>query len=129
MLDALFKPRAVAVIGASNNPLSIGYIVVENLLKNALDSVDKQRGVITVEVRRDPQAEAVDVRIADNGRGMTPEQRRRIFEPGFTTKRRGWGLGLSLARRIVEEYHGGRMTIVKSQRDKGTVFALTIPVS
>lgn len=102
--------------------------VVENLLKNALDSVDKQEGVISVEVRREPHAEAVDVRVSDNGRGMTAEERRRVFDPGFTTKKRGWGLGLSLSKRIVEEYHGGRIFVERAAPGEGSTFVVRFPV-
>jgi len=102
--------------------------VVENLLKNALDSVDRQTGEITLQVKRDAPTESVDVRVHDNGRGMTPAEQRQVFEPGFSTKRRGWGLGLSLSRRIIEEYHGGRISLESSVPGEGTVFIIRFPL-
>jgi signal transduction histidine kinase len=102
--------------------------VVENVLKNAMDAVDTNTGVITVEVRREPNTETVDIRVTDNGRGMTPAEQRRVFEPGYSTKRRGWGLGLSLCRRIVEEYHGGRILVERSSPGEGTTFVIQFPV-
>ena len=102
--------------------------VLENLLRNAIDAIDKPRGVIEValEWKRDEREVAVTVR--DNGRGMSPEERRRAFEAGFTTKRRGWGLGLALARRVVREYHEGRIAIVESVPGRGTAVQVTLPV-
>jgi signal transduction histidine kinase len=102
--------------------------VVENLLKNALDAVDQEKGQIQVEVRREPQTESVDVRISDNGRGMTPREQHDVFTPGYSTKRRGWGLGLSLSRRIVEEYHGGRLFLAHSAPGGGSTFVIRFPL-
>jgi signal transduction histidine kinase len=102
--------------------------VVENLLKNALDAVDQEKGQIQVEVRREPQTESVDVRISDNGRGMTPREQHDVFTPGYSTKRRGWGLGLSLSRRIVEEYHGGRLFLAHSAPSAGSTFVIRFPL-
>jgi len=96
--------------------------VFENLLKNALDALENG-GEIRVRGERDP-ANRVEVRIADTGRGIPPSLRRRIWEPGFSTKKRGWGLGLTLVRRIVEEYHGGRIWVEDNQDRRGTCFAL-----
>lgn len=102
--------------------------VFENLLRNALDSVDREHGVIKLIVHRDPHIESVDVRVEDNGRGMTPAEQSRVFEPGFSTKRRGWGLGLSLSRRIVEDYHGGRLILSRSEPGEGTTFTVRFPL-
>jgi len=102
--------------------------VVENVLKNAMDAVDKETGVIKVEVRREPNTETVDIRVTDNGRGMLVSEQRRVFEPGYSTKRRGWGLGLSLSRRIVEEYHGGRIFVERSAPGEGSTFVIQFPV-
>ena len=65
----------------------------------------------------------------DNGRGMTPGEQRRAFEPGYTTKRRGWGLGLALARRVVEDSHGGRIWVRASTPGQGTTMAIRLPVT
>ncbi len=102
--------------------------VIENLLKNAVDAADKPEGRITVAVERRPETETVEIRIGDNGRGMTPGEQRRIFQPGFTTKQRGWGLGLTLAKRIIEEYHGGRIWVKESHPGRGTTMAISFPI-
>lgn len=102
--------------------------VVENLLKNALDACDKPAGTVRVRVawRRDERL--AELSIADNGRGMTPEERRHAFVTGFTTKRRGWGLGLALARRVVHEYHFGEIAIAETAPGVGTTVVVTLPL-
>ena len=70
---------------------------------------------------------AVEIVVRDNGRGMSPAGQRRAFEPGFSTKRRGWGLGLALARRVVEEYHAGRISILHSAPGEGTTMVIRFP--
>lgn len=102
--------------------------VVENLLKNALDAADKPDGVIEVSLRWRREERLVELRVRDNGRGMSPSERRRALEAGFTTKRRGWGLGLALASRVVREYHRGRISIVESAPGRGTTVAVALPV-
>jgi signal transduction histidine kinase len=75
------------------------------------------------------QAErVVKLRVSDNGRGMSAEERRRAFDAGFSTKRRGWGLGLALVRRVVREYHHGSVSIVESVPGKGTTVLVSLPV-
>jgi signal transduction histidine kinase len=69
----------------------------------------------------------VEIEVRDHGRGMTAEERERAFEPGFTTRTRGWGLGLTLVRRIIEEYHGGRVDIAQTEPGKGTAFVISFP--
>ncbi len=81
---------------------------VEVLVKNALDAMAGRGGRITITTGRLPE-QGVRVRVADDGPGIPRELRDRVFEPGFSTKRSGWGIGLSLAQRIVEENHGGRL--------------------
>ena len=66
---------------------------------------------------------------ADNGKGITWEAHKRIFSPGFTTKKRGWGLGLTLAKRIIEDYHQGMIYVHWSKKDKGTVFCIDLPIN
>jgi signal transduction histidine kinase len=102
--------------------------VVENLLRNAIDAIDKPKGIIEVSLVWKRDDRAIEFCVRDNGRGMSPEERRRAFKPGYTTKRRGWGLGLALARRVVHEYHGGRIQIVESVPGRGTAVAVTLPV-
>ena len=97
--------------------------VVENLMKNALDAL-QGHGTITVTIGSDKRHAWVEV--ADTGKGVAKSKWKRIFEPGFTTKTRGWGLGLSLSRRIVEEYHKGKIAIVHSELGKGTTFRITL---
>jgi len=100
---------------------------LENLLSNAHSALDKRPGVIDVTVERRKESEAVEVVVADNGRGMAPGEQRRAFEPGYTTKPRGWGLGLALARRVVQEYHGGRLFIRQSAPGQGTTVVISFP--
>lgn len=102
--------------------------VVENVLKNAIDASDSRHGVIEVELSRRRETECVEVRVTDQGRGMTPREARQVFEPGYTTKQRGWGLGLTLAKRIVEDYHGGKIWVERSQPGKGSQFIISFPV-
>uniref|UniRef100_A0A832I2B8 histidine kinase n=1 Tax=Eiseniibacteriota bacterium TaxID=2212470 RepID=A0A832I2B8_UNCEI len=100
---------------------------LENLLSNAVSALDKRPAVIEVIVTRRAATEAVEVLVRDNGRGMTPVEQRRAFEPGYTTKARGWGLGLALARRVVQDYHGGRLTIRESAPGQGTTVVVSFP--
>ncbi len=101
---------------------------VENVLRNAVDAAEGRSGVIGVEVRRNPDEETVELIVTDNGRGMTPSEQKQAFVPGFTTKKRGWGLGLTLTQRIVEETHGGKIRIRSSEPGKGTVIVISFPV-
>ena len=102
--------------------------VVENLLRNAIDALDKPRGLIEVTLAWKRDERRVELIVRDNGRGMAAKERRQAFEAGYTTKRRGWGLGLTLARRIVREYHGGRIAILESVPGRGTAVAVSLPV-
>lgn len=97
--------------------------VIENLCKNAMDAMGGQ-GRITVSVTNAESVLYIDV--ADTGKGIARNKFRAVFSPGFTTKRRGWGLGLSLARRIVEEYHYGRIYVKESALGSGTTFRIEL---
>ena len=97
--------------------------VVENLCKNAVDAMDGQ-GDITISIIEETTRFAIEV--ADTGKGIPKNQWSSIFQPGFTTKKRGWGLGLSLAKRIVEEYHRGRIFVKNSEVGKGTTFRIEL---
>lgn len=100
---------------------------LENVVKNALDALAGRKGTITIRAfHRDP--EWVTLQIRDTGPGVAPEIRERLFEAGATTKPGGWGVGLSLSRRIVERIHGGRIELLRSDR-KGTVFQIRLPVA
>ena len=97
--------------------------VIENLCKNAVDAMEgKGRIVLTLT----EEAGKVAIEVADNGKGIRKKDIKNVFTPGFTTKKRGWGLGLSLARRIVEEYHRGRIWVKESEVGKGTVFRIEL---
>lgn len=112
------------------NPELFGW-AVENLVKNAADALDPSRskGEIRLEALPSPGRSMIEVRVTDNGRGMTREEQRKIFAPGYTTKKVGWGLGLVLARRIVEDYHGGRLRVLESVPGVGTTMLVELPVS
>lgn len=97
--------------------------VVENLLKNSLDAL-QGHGTINVHISANDKSVMIDV--SDTGKGIAKSNWKTIFEPGFTTKTRGWGLGLSLSRRIVEEYHHGKIAVVESVIGKGTTIRITL---
>lgn len=97
--------------------------VIENLCKNAIDAMEGQ-GTVTVSLVA--LSKKVIVEVADTGKGIHRSNFKTIFEPGYTTKKRGWGLGLSLAKRIVEEYHKGRIYVKSSELSKGTVFRIEL---
>ncbi len=91
---------------------------VENLVKNAIDAM---RGKGRLEVTIEEKDNIVKIKVSDTGKGMPKSRYKKVFEPGFTTKKRGWGLGLSLTKRIVEEYHKGKIKVLHSEIGKGTV--------
>ena len=97
--------------------------VIENICKNAIDAMDG-KGTFTVIVSSDSHNVYVD--LADTGKGMPPSVQRRVFDSGFTTKQRGWGLGLSLAKRIINQYHKGRIFVKYSVEGQGTVFRIVL---
>jgi signal transduction histidine kinase len=99
--------------------------VIENLLKNALDAIETDTGAIEIVARPFGNRIAIDIR--DTGKGIDRRQWKNVFRPGYSTKKRGWGLGLSLAKRIVEDYHGGALTLVQSRIDHGTTFRIEVP--
>lgn len=95
---------------------------IENLMKNAIDAM-KGRGKLTITIENDKSS--VKIAVADSGKGIAKKLFHQIFEPGFTTKKRGWGLGLSLTKRIVEEYHKGKIKVLTSEINVGTVIQIT----
>jgi signal transduction histidine kinase len=97
--------------------------VVENLLKNALDAMEGS-GRIDINIENHPTFVTID--IADTGKGIPKMHFEKVFKPGFSTKKRGWGLGLSLAKRIIEEYHKGRLFVKSSEINKGTTFRILL---
>ena len=117
-----YNGLAIAPVQADINAALFEW-VVENLLKNSLDAL-QGHGAIAVRISSDEQHVMIDVK--DTGKGIAKNNWKRIFEPGFTTKTRGWGLGLSLSRRIVEEYHKGKIAVVDSEIGKGTTIRITL---
>lgn len=97
--------------------------VIENLLRNALDAMDGQ-GSIQVDVSEEDHVVNIDV--TDSGKGIPSSKFKTVFQPGYTTKKRGWGLGLSLSKRIVEEYHSGKIFVKRSEEGKGTTFSIRL---
>jgi signal transduction histidine kinase len=97
--------------------------VMENLLKNALDAMDGQ-GSIMVDIRNENTRVVIDV--TDSGKGISKKNISNVFKPGFTTKKRGWGLGLSLSKRIIEQYHKGEIFVKHSEMGKGTTFRIIL---
>ena len=98
--------------------------VVENLLRNALDAMDG-KGNIVIDIYEENQKVCLDV--SDTGKGIPPGKFKAVFDPGFSTKKRGWGLGLSLAKRIIDMYHKGRIFVKESKPNVGTTFTIQLP--
>ncbi|WP_418982300.1 sensor histidine kinase [Alistipes sp.] len=117
-----YNGLAIAPVQANVNAALFEW-VVENLMKNSLDAL-QGHGAIDVYISSDDKNVMIDVK--DTGKGIAKSNWKRIFEPGFTTKTRGWGLGLSLSRRIVEEYHQGRIAVIDSEPGKGTTIRITL---
>ena len=97
--------------------------VIENLIKNAIDAM-LGKGELAVAITAD--AKKIKIDITDTGKGMAKSQFKKIFKPGFTTKKRGWGLGLSLSKRIIEDYHKGKIVVKNSEINKGTTFQIVL---
>ena len=97
--------------------------VIENLLKNALDAMDG-KGRINITIKNEITQVLIDV--SDTGKGISKQNTKKVFLPGFTTKKRGWGLGLSLSKRIIEQYHKGELFVKQSETGKGTTFRIIL---
>jgi len=132
MVDYMQKrsPAKVSITYISNEEDVPVYIngplfdwVLENLMRNALDAMEAE-GKITIEVLNEPQV--VKINVTDTGKGIPKHIINKIFSPGFSTKKRGWGLGLSLARRIIEKYHHGSLYVKSSELGKGTTFRIVL---
>ncbi len=104
------------------NPQLYGW-VIENLVKNAIDAM-KGKGKIDINLKE--TSKFIQVLVSDTGKGIPKNMRQKIFSPGFTTKKRGWGLGLSLSKRIIEDYHNGKIFVQKSELEKGTTFCVSL---
>ena len=98
--------------------------VIENLIKNALDAIENKSGWIKIYITK--RKKYVEIEISDSGKGIDLKRRKDVFRPGYSTKRRGWGLGLSLANRIIEEYHGGKIFVKSSVHGEGTTFMIML---
>ena len=98
--------------------------VIENLIKNALDAIENKKGSITISIKE--AHKFVDIEVTDNGKGIDLKRRKDIFRPGYSTKRRGWGLGLSLSKRIIEDYHSGKISVKTSAPGVGTTFRILL---
>lgn len=97
--------------------------VIENICKNAVDAMNG-KGTITIQIHEFPEGLHID--ISDTGKGIPKHKFKTVFEPGYTSKQRGWGLGLSLCKRIIENYHNGKISVLKSEENKGTTFRITL---
>ncbi|MBT4398174.1 MAG: HAMP domain-containing histidine kinase, partial [Bacteroidetes bacterium] len=106
-------------------PLNVSLFewVVENLCRNAIDAMD---GVGDISISVKDQGQVVYIDIADSGKGVPKTNYKVIFQPGYTTKQRGWGLGLSLVKRIVENYHSGKIFVKNSELNKGSTFRIVL---
>ncbi len=98
--------------------------VLENLMKNALDAMEQASGSITFRIEQSGRTTTIDV--SDTGKGIDPKHHKDVFRPGYSTKKRGWGLGLSLSKRIIEEYHKGKLFVKQSSSGGGTTFRIKL---
>ncbi len=96
--------------------------VIENLIKNAIDAIGSKKGKIEISVTENDKS--VEITVKDNGKGINPKKKKAVFKPGYSTKSRGWGLGLSLSKRIIEDYHKGKLLLLNSIPDEGTTFGI-----
>ena len=98
--------------------------VIENLIKNSLDAIETKNGIISIKLFQ--SRKYVEIEVSDNGKGIDLKNRKEIFRPGYSTKKRGWGLGLSLSKRIVEGYHNGKIFVKSSVPGQGTTFKILL---
>ncbi len=126
-LKSRFSNQVEFNFSAPNEPIMVSLNpalhswTIENLMKNAIDAM-KGRGKLSLAIEND--GNQIKINITDSGKGIPKNQFKRVFEPGFTTKRRGWGLGLSLTKRIVVEYHKGKIRVAHSEIGKGTTMQI-----
>ena len=97
---------------------------IENIIRNGIDAIERDNGKISVSLKKD--IEGINIRIEDNGKGIPKKDWKNIFRPGFSTKQTGWGLGLSLSSRIVEEIHGGSLKVIRSSANTGTILEIRL---
>lgn len=125
---AIIREQIGELPGVELNP-ELFLWVIENLLKNSVESVDPVSGVIEISGGLSKDKRTVCISVTDNGKGIPSKQQRKIFLAGFTTKKRGWGLGLTLAKRIIEEYHRGKLILKESVPNQKTVFQILLPIT
>ncbi len=99
---------------------------LENIIKNSTDAMTREDGKIEVSTQFIPEKNIVKIIVKDNGTGIQPKNRKEVFKPGYSTKSTGWGLGLSLSKRIIEEYHGGELFLAESSVEKGTTMQIML---
>lgn len=99
--------------------------VVENLIKNAIDAIENSSGTVEITLKQEDN-QYISIDVSDTGKGINSSNKNHIFKPGFSTKTRGWGLGLSLAKRIIEEYHGGKLFLKETHTGKGSTFRILL---
>ena len=102
--------------------------VIENLIRNSLDAIDKEKGRIHIKTEYDSKKKDVLIIYRDNGKGISKKNWKKVFAPGFSTKKHGWGLGLAIFKRIIESYHNGHVNLVESD-SKGSTFVIELPAS
>jgi len=112
------------IILADVNPVLFAW-TIENLLKNSFEAIDNKNGKIEIKIMETKKK--ILISISDNGKGMTSKQKRYAFQPGFTTKTRGWGIGLTFCKRIIEDYHNSKIYIKETAIGKGTTFVIELP--
>lgn len=117
---SVYAPEIVVALN-----VSLFEWVIENLCKNAADAMENATG--RIDIRVEPKGKTIVINISDTGKGIRQKDIKNVFRPGFTTKQRGWGLGLSLAKRIVEDYHHGKIFVKHSEVGRGTTFSIVIP--
>ncbi|MFQ6617242.1 MAG: ATP-binding protein, partial [Fidelibacterota bacterium] len=100
--------------------------VIENLIKNSVDAIESEKGLIEITISESKGKDKYFIDIKDNGKGIETRKRKDIFKPGYSTKMRGWGLGLSLSKRIIEDYHGGKLTLKESKVGQGSIMRITL---
>lgn len=123
-ISLTFEAETPEILVKHNPPLMEW--VIENIVKNAVDAIDKT-GTIQVHIKQENTFAIIDIK--DSGKGLSLKQFKTIFQPGFTTKKRGWGLGLSLVKRIVTDYHQGKVFVLESDPNKGTTFRIQLPLN
>ncbi|MEX0929523.1 MAG: HAMP domain-containing sensor histidine kinase, partial [Balneolales bacterium] len=126
--EVSFKVNVQSDVRAELNSVLFAWSI-ENMIKNAMDAIEanQKNSLVTIDSRQIEDRVIID--ITDTGRGMEKKYFNEVFNPGFSTKKRGWGLGLSLTKRIVEDYHNGYVYVHKSAPGKGTTFRIELPVS